>query len=190
MRLLAFSSLAVLLAAAPFGAAAQQVTPPATSQGPGLPILPGTRVRVSASTLLTPLVANFFEMRGDTAVFIENAQGRGIWTFHLDQITKVERSAGERRGNRQKMQRAALWGAPIGALAFWGFAALFDPSDSTRKYNRTASAGIGAVVGAGVGALVGSRATAEGWDELPIPRRMSFVPGRRGEFAVRWGFSF
>ena len=43
---------------------------------------PGTRVRVHADNLVTPLVAHFLEMRGDTAVFIEDAAGpSGVWSL-------------------------------------------------------------------------------------------------------------
>ena len=189
MRPIVFVSLAVSLIAQPIAAIAQQPKPAAASQGVGLPIVPGTRVRVTANTLVAPLVANFLEMRGDTAVFIENASGRGIWTFTLDQITKLERSIGEQSRNGDYMLKSGALGAGAGAILFFGFAQIIKPSDNTRRFNKAATTGIGALLGAGVGAYIGSRRTREGWGELPLPHRMSFLPTRRG-FEVGLGFDF
>lgn len=189
MRLFVFLSVAVSLLMPSGAVVAQQSTPAATSQRVSIPITPGTRVRVYATTLLTPLIANFFEMRGDTAVFIENSQGRGLWAFNIDQITKLERSLGEQSGDRGLITRGALLGAAGGAALFYGFAALFEPSDSTRRFNRVATMGIGAAVGAGAGAYLYSRRTTERWGTVPVPHRVSVVPGRRGvNVGLGWAF--
>ncbi len=168
---------------------AQQPKPAAASPRVGLPIVPGTRVRISANTLVAPLIANFFEMRGDTAVFIENSSGRGIWTLTLDQITKLERSAGQRSQNKDYMIKSGIVGAGAGALVGYIFARAASPSDSTQRYNKWGTTGAGAAVGAILGALVGSRFTREGWTELPLPHRMSFVPSKQG-FNVGFGYDF
>ena len=183
------ASAALLVTLAP-AARAQQVTPPATQRPTALPIVPGARVKVSASTLVSPLLANYLEMKGDTAVFIEAAAGRGIWTFTLDQITRIEQSQGDKRYNRGPMLKGAAIGVPIGALLFWGTTGIFKTSDSTQKFNRGGTALLGAAVGGVVGAIVGSRIPQESWMSLPLPKRMSFNPFRREGMEFSLGFSF
>jgi hypothetical protein len=191
VRLLAFAPVVSLLATLALPAGAQQATPTAPPRkATALPVVPGARVRISATTMVVPLVANFLEMRGDTAVFIEASAGRGIWTFPLDQITKLEQSEGDKRYNSRPMVKSALIGAPIGAVAFWAVTGLYNPSDSTRRFNRGSTAGIGLVAGAIVGALVGSRFTAEHWMALPLPHRMTISPFRRGGPEVGLSFTF
>lgn len=190
MRSYALFSLAVSLLAFPAATPAQQASPAAATQRVGLPILPGTRVRVTATTLVAPLIANFVEVRGDTAVFIENSAGRGLWSFTLDQITRLERSAGERSRNTDYIVKGGLLGAGAGGLLSWGFSAIANPSDSTRRFNKLATTGIGMALGAVAGAMVGSRRMRESWDPLPLPHRMSFLPSRRGGFDVGFSYSF
>lgn len=192
LRSLVLLSLSALLSAPALSLSAQQPTPAATAQQGTivLPLVPGARVRVTASTLVMPLLANYLEMRGDTAVFIEDAAGRGLWTFTVDQITKLEQSRGEKRGDLRYIGKSTLIGTPIGALAFWGTTGIIKPSNAGKRYNRKKTAIAGAVVGAVVGALVGTRFTSERWMSLPVPRRVSFVPQRRGGVDVGLGFSF
>lgn len=190
MRPLAIVSVASMLAVLAVPAHAQQ-TPPATPRtATVLPIVPGARVKISASTLVSPLLANYLEMKGDTAVFIEAAAGRGIWTFTLDQITRIEQSQGEKRYNSGPMLKGALIGIPAGALAFWGTTGMFHPSDSTTQFNRGATAAIGALVGGVVGVIVGSRINQERWMAVPLPHRVSFNPFRRGGMDLGVGFTF
>lgn len=193
MRPLALVSVASLLAVLAVPSHAQQ-TPPATSRASvGLPIVPGARVRIWASTLVSPLLANYLETKGDTAVFIESAAGRGIWTFTIDQITRIEQSQGEKRFNGGPMLKSGLIGVPVGALLFWGATGIFTPSDSTSQYNRGGTAAAGALVGGVVGVVVGSFFKAERWMSLPLPNRMSFRPIRRGGrdgVEVGLGFAF
>lgn len=189
MRLLSIAPVAALLATLALPAEAQQ-TPATTPRTNALPIVPGARVRISATTLVAPLLANFLEMKGDTAVFIEAAAGRGIWTFPVDQITKLEVSRGDQRFNKRPMVKATLIGAGAGALAFWGVTGLYHPSDSGKKFNRTATAGAGLVVGGIVGAIIGSRAASEHFMNLPLPNRVSFNPFRREGMEFGWSFTF
>jgi hypothetical protein len=160
------------------------------AQSAALPVPPGTRVRVHAENLVTPLVAHFLEMRGDTAVFIEDQAGRGVWSLTLDQITKLERSAGDQRSNRNYIMRGAFIGAPVGAIAGFIFSASVHPSDTTEKYNRAPTALLGAVVGAGVGALIGTRFATEHWSNVALPRRVSVMPLSRGGVQLGLGFVF
>jgi hypothetical protein len=194
VRLLALAHaapvLAVLLTTLAVPARAQQPTPPAAQTVSALPIVPGARVKVSASTLVSPLLANYLEMKADTAVFIEAAAGRGIWTFTLDQITKIEQSQGDKKFNRMPMLKGAGIGVPIGALLLWGTTGIIKTSDSTEKFNRTGTAFFGAAVGAVVGALVGSQFPQESWMALPLPKRVSFNPFRRDGMAISLGFTF
>ena len=190
MRSFVLLASAVLLGASANPGRAQQTTPPATAQkGTALPILPGTRVRVHATNLVTPLVATYLEMRGDTAVFIESV-GRGLWSLAMDQITELERSAGEQRRNTPYIIKGAAIGVPAGALVFWGVTGIFDTGDSTRQFSRGTTALLGAAVGGVVGGIVGSRFRAEHWSPVPLPKRVSFRPSRRGGLEVGIGFNF
>jgi hypothetical protein len=154
-----------------------------------LPIAPGTRVRVRAANLVAPLVANFLQMRGDTAVFIEDAAGKGVWSLHVSDIARLERSDGEQRANKPYIIRGAAAGAAVGLVGGLLVASSLEPSDSDKKYSRGASGAAGAVVGAVIGGLIGSRFGAERWTNVPLPRRMSVLPGPRG-MGLRVGFDF
>ncbi|MGQ0646464.1 MAG: hypothetical protein ACT4P7_02765 [Gemmatimonadaceae bacterium] len=141
---------------------------------------PGTRVRVRSSTLVAPLVANFMQMRGDTAVFIEDAAGRGIWSLVVSDISRLELSDGERRRNRGPIVRGATYGGIAGVVVGFAFAAIASPSDSTKKFSRPLNATVGALLGGGIGGVVGSRVGMERWTEVSLPRRISLTPNRRG----------
>ena len=181
MRLNVFVlSLALPIAAScAFPAAARAQQPPRSAEN-GLPIAPGTRVRVTADNLVAPLIANFLEMRGDTLVLFEEGSGRGIWSVALGQVQRLEATAGDRRLHRPYVVRGALFGAGAGAIAGLVFAAAVEPSDPDREYSLPLSGLVGAALGAGIGALIGSRFTAEGWVPVPLPRGLSLRPGRAG----------
>ncbi|NUQ13102.1 MAG: hypothetical protein HUU26_12380 [Gemmatimonadaceae bacterium] len=155
---------------------------PAAAQRPSsqVPLAPGTRVRVKTPTLVAPLVANFLEQRGDTLVFIEDGTGRGVWRFALDQVERLEVTAGEAGGNRGKMLRGGAIGAGAGLVAGYVFAAWASPSDTTREYDRVLTSAVGGAVGAGIGVLVGSRIKSERWAAVPLPRQFAIVPDGRG----------
>lgn len=153
--------------AASVPAAAQQAQPSAQA----LPLVPGSRVRVTATGLVAPLVANYLELRGDTLVLFEDGTGRGIWSFALDQVERLETTAGERAVNRPYIMRGALIGGAIGALSGVIFAASANPSDPSEEYSMPLTGVLGAAVGAGIGGLIGSRFTTEGWVPVPLPRR-------------------
>lgn len=138
-----------------------------------VPVPPGSRVRVKTPTLVAPLVANFLEQRGDTLVFIEDGLGRGLWSFSIGQIERLEMTAGEAGRNKAPIARSAAIGAGVGLVAGVLFASLFDPSDESRKYSAALTGALGAGVGAGVGALVGSRVKSERWVTVPLPRQLS-----------------
>jgi hypothetical protein len=146
-------------------------------QSIGVP--PGTRVRVRSASMVAPLVANFLRLSADTAVFIEDASGRGIWSIQMNEITRLERSDGEKRNNGPDIMRFGLIGAGAGAVGGLLFAASFQPSDDKKEYNRVTTGLVGAGAGAIVGALVGSRRVREHWVEVPL-RRVSVLPTRRG----------
>jgi hypothetical protein len=160
--------------------AAQQQNPRS-----GIPLVPGSRVRVKTPTLVAPLVANFLEQRGDTLVFIEDGRGRGVWSFEIAQIERLETSAGEAGRNIRPIGKGAAIGAGVGLVLGIAFAAVAAPSDSTREYSKLLTGAAGAAAGAGVGALVGSRVKSEHWVSVPLPRRqLTFRTNGRGVFAI------
>ena len=160
---------------------AQDVSAQTRTTGSTVPIVPGSRVRVKAPTLVAPLVANFLEQRGDTLVFIEDGRGRGLWSFGISQIERLELAAGESGRNKRPIAQGAVIGAGIGLLFGVLFATAAEPSDSTKEYSKVMSGLAGAGVGAGVGAFVGSRVKAERWVNVPLPGRLSLrLNGRSG----------
>lgn len=160
-----------------------------TAQGrqSGVPIVPGTRVRVKTPSLVAPLVANFLEQRGDTLVFIEDGRGRGVWSFDIGQIERLEMTAGEIGRNTRPIARSAAIGAAIGLVAGVLFATVVEPSDSTREYSKILTGVLGAGAGAGVGAYVGSRVKVERWVNVPLTRQFSFRTNGRGGFGLAIG---
>ena len=134
---------------------------------------PGSRVRVKTPNLVAPLVANFLEQRGDTLVFIEDGRGRGVWTFSIGQIERLEMTAGEAGRNKQPIAKGAAFGAGVGFLAGVVFASVAKPSDETKKYSPGLTGAVGALVGAPIGAYFGSRVKSERWVEVPLNRRLS-----------------
>lgn len=152
----------------------------AQTSGSSIPIAPGSRVRVMTPTLVAPLVANFLEQRGDSLVFIEDGRGRGLWSFAIAQIQRLEITAGEAGRNRRPIAKGAAIGAGVGLALGVLFAVVAEPSDSTREYSKVLSGLAGAAGGAGVGAYFGSRVKEERWVNVPLGRQFSFgVSSRR-----------
>ncbi len=147
-----------------------------------VPVPPGSRVRVKTPNLVAPLVANFLEQRGDTLVFIEDGLGRGLWSFAIGQIEKLEMTAGEASVNKAPIAKSAAIGAGVGLVLGVLFASVADPSDDSKKYSAFLTGALGAGVGAGVGAIVGSRVKSERWVTvpLPLPRQFSVRLSGRG----------
>jgi hypothetical protein len=153
-----------------------------------VPITAGSRVRVQTASLVAPLIANFLEQRGDTLVFFEEDRGRGIWTFSLAQIERLEMTAGNTAYDKRPIARGVAIGGGVGLLAGIGFAAAFSPSDSSKEYNGILTGALGLGVGAGIGAFVGSRIKSERWINVPLPRQLSLAPNRRGGFSISIGW--
>jgi hypothetical protein len=185
LRLITFVLGLALITLPPVASPAQDTTRPS---GVTLPIAPGTRVRVTADNLVTPLIANYLELRGDTIILFEEGAGRGIWSVTLDQVRRLEATAGTRRVNRPYVVRGALIGGAVGAVGGVVFAASTSPSDPDKQYSRPLSGLLGAAVGAGIGALIGSRFTAEGWVPVRLPGRMSLAPHRGGAWRLSFAF--
>jgi hypothetical protein len=151
-------------------------------------IAPGSRVRVQAATLVAPLVANFLEQRSDTLVFIEEGTGRGIWSFAIGQIQRLERTAGEGGRNRRPMARGALVGAGAGLVAGLLFAAVASPSSEEEMYSRPLTGLLGAGIGGAIGAFIGSRKQSEQWISVPLPGHLSLQPDFRSGMRVSFSF--
>ena len=138
-----------------------------------VPVPPGSRVRVKAPNLVAPLVANFLEQRGDTLVFIEDGRGRGVWSFSVGQIERLEMTAGEAGRNTAPIAKGAAIGAGVGLVVGVLFASMAEPSDDSRKYSQFLTGVLGAGIGGGIGAYFGSRVKTEHWVEVPLNRRLS-----------------
>lgn len=147
----------------------------AQAQSPALNLVPGTRVRVTAANQVAPLVANFMALRGDTAMFIEEGAGRGIWSIQVADIRRIERSDGERLSNRPYMLRGAAVGGALGLVGGIVFSNSAKPSTEGREYNKWGTASITMILGAAIGAGVGTRFATEKWTEVPL-RRVALVP--------------
>jgi hypothetical protein len=145
-----------------------------------VPIVPGSRVRVKTPSLVAPLVANFLEQRGDTLVFIEDGRGRGVWSFDIDQIQRLEMTAGEAGRNSRPILKGAAVGAGVGLVVGVLFATAAKPSDPGKKYSAGLTGLLGAGAGAGVGAFFGSRVKSEHWVNIPLPRQASLRTNGRG----------
>lgn len=165
---------------------APMVAARAQQSAPTLPVAPGSRVRVSAANLVKPIVASFLQQRGDSAVFIEDAAGRGIWTIPIGDITKLERSNGERKTNTPYIVRGAVVGGGAGVIGGLVLAATLSP-DQGKKYSRGLSAGLGALIGGLIGGGLGSRIGAENWMPVTLPRRMAFG-GQPNGLGLRFTF--
>jgi hypothetical protein len=143
----------------------------AQTSGATVSLAPGSRVRVKTPTLVAPLVANFLEQRGDTLVFIEDGRGRGVWSFDLAQIDRLETTRGQVGRNTRAMQKGALIGGVIGLATGIIFAATFDPSNGNRQYSRVQTGIVAGLAGAGFGFFIGSLQTAEAWVAVPLPKQ-------------------
>lgn len=166
---------------------AQQPKPTPPPQG-ALSIVRGSRVRVSSPVFVTPLVANYLELRGDTLIFFEEGAGRGIWSVTLDQVRQLESSVGQRSRYRPYIIAGALIGGSIGAVGGLLMASTLDPSDPEKRYSRPLTTTLGALVGGGLGAYIGSRRTTEQWAAVRLPRRVSFGPDGYGAVRVWLGY--
>jgi hypothetical protein len=133
-------------------------------------------------------VANYLELRGDTLVVLEESAARGVWSFSLDRVHRLETTVGDQQFYRPYMMRGAVIGGGAGALLGVIFASSLQPSDSTLRYSRVMTGLLGAGVGAGVGLLVGSRFRTERWTQVPLPRRTAFVPDPRGGFRLVFSY--
>lgn len=188
MRLNAFLFVTLgIIAGLPGTSQAQQAPRPVVTPQ-GLPLARGARVRIKASNLVAPLVANYLEVRSDTLILFEESAGRGVWSFALAQVERLETTTGDQRGHRRYILRGAAYGFAGGAVAGFLFASSSKPSDPDREYSRPLSAFVGGALGAGVGALIGSRIVAEGWAPVPLPRRVSIGPDAQGR--LRLGLTF
>lgn len=152
----------------------------AQTRSSSVPVPPGSRVRVKTPNLVAPLVANFLEQRGDTLVFIEDGRGRGVWSFSINQIERLEMTAGEGGRNKAPIAKGAAIGAGAGLVVGILFASVAKPSDESKKYSSVLTGALGAGVGAGIGAYFGSRVKEEHWVEVPLNRRLSLRTNGRG----------
>lgn len=177
MRLTVTRVAACLLLAIAVPASAQQSG--ASSQTPtGIPLVPGSRVRVTATSLVAPLVGNYLSLRGDTLILYEEQAGRGVWSVTLDQVTKLETTVGMKTGHGPFIARGALIGGGAGMIGGLIFAASAKPSNPSRQYSRPLTALVGIGAGALVGGFVGSRFRAEKWAPVPLPTHAGAAPGR------------
>ena len=191
MRILALACACLVVNASVGRAQTSQQTAQtaAVSQGV-LPLVPGMRVRVYAPNLVAPLVANYLEHKADTLLFFEEKAGRGIWSLTLDQITKVEVTLGEKRRHKDSIIKYGLIGAGVGAISFGFFAANSHPSNKSKDYSTIGTGALGLLVGGGIGAYIGSRASAEKWGPLALPKKLAIGPDVSGRWHLNASLTF
>ena len=145
-----------------------------------LPVPPGARVRITAPSLVGPLVANFLEMRGDTVVLVEDRAGQGLWSIPYAEVQTLHLSAGMKTNHTPYIVRGVVLGGGGGFLLGVLTAASFQPGDTSKKFKRVTTGLVVGAIGAVIGGVVGSRFQAENWVPINLPRRLSFLPSRRG----------
>lgn len=145
-----------------------------------LPVPPGARVKVTAPSLVTPLIANYLEMRGDTVVLVDDRAGRGLWSIPYNDIHSLHLSIGLKKNHGPYIMRGAVLGGAAGFLIGVLAAATIDPSDTSKKFKRVTTGAIVGVGGALAGGYVGSRFTTENWSPVSLRRRVSLAPAPRG----------
>lgn len=160
-----------------------------TSAPTVLPVPPGARVRVTAPSLVGPLVANYLEMRGDTVVLVEDRAGQGLWSIPYSEIRSLHLSIGSKRNHGPYIVRGVVLGGGGGFLLGTLFAATFEPSDTTKKFKRLTSGAIAGGIGALLGGVIASRFSTENWSPISLGRRVSFLPSRNGA-ALRFDLTF
>lgn len=190
MRILALACVCLVVATSVGHAQTTQQTAATAAPQSGIPLVPGMRVRVYAPNLVAPLVANFLEAKADTLLFFEEKAGRGIWSLTLDQITKLEVTLGEKRHHKEYIVKYGLIGAGIGALSFGYFASNFHPGDKSKDYSTLGTGALGALVGGGLGAYLGSRASAEKWGPLALPKKLVIAPDLSGRWHLSAALTF
>lgn len=145
-----------------------------------LPVPPGARIRVTAPSLVAPLVANYLEMRGDTVVLVEDRAGQGLWSIPYGDIRTLELSIGQKKNHPPYIARGAVLGGAAAFLIGVLTAATVDPSDTSRKFKRLTTGALFAGGGALVGGFVGSRFSTENWSPISLRRRVTLAPSPRG----------
>ncbi len=168
---------AVLVIASAASAATLQAQ--SSSSATVLPVPPGARVRLTAPSLVGPLIANYLEMRGDTVVLVEDRAGQGLWSIPYHEIQTLHLSVGQKNNYGPYIARGAALGGGAGFLIGVLSAATFDPGDSTRKFKRITNGAIAGGIGAALGAIVGSRFLTEAWSPISLGRKVSFLPPGR-----------
>ena len=97
----------------------------------------------------------------------KTGRGRGVWSFGLAQIDKIETTAGETGRSGNAMKKGALIGGVLGLATGIIFANTFDPSSDNRKYSRMQTGIVTGIAGAGFGFFIGSLVSTERWVSVP-----------------------
>lgn len=145
-----------------------------------LPVPPGARIRVTAPSLVGPLIANYLEMRADTVVLVEDRAGQGLWSIPYSELRTLHLSVGQKRYHGPYMLTGAAVGGGAGFLVGTLLASTIQPSDTSKKFKRVTTGLVGAGISAALGAFVGSRFSVENWSPITLPKRLTLVPSARG----------
>lgn len=163
-----------------FGSVCSAFALQAQSSPTVLPVPPGARVRVTAPSLVGPLIANYLEMRADTVVLVDDRAGRGLWSIPYNDIRSLHLSIGQKKNHGPYIARGAVLGGAAGFLIGVLTAATLSPSDTSRKFKRVTTGAIFGAGGALIGGFVGSRFTTENWSPITLRRRITLAPIPRG----------
>ena len=168
------------LAAFLVGSTACSISVEAQASSLVLPVPPGARVRVTAASLVSPLMANYLEMRADTVVLVDDRAGQGLWSIPYSELRSLHLSVGQKKYHAPYMLRGAAVGGGAGFVIGALLASTISPSDTSKKFKRVTTGLVGAGIGAALGTLVGSRFSVENWSPITLPRRLSLVPSAHG----------
>lgn len=154
------------------------------------PIVPGTRVRVTAPDVASGKIAGtiIITVKADTLELKVKGKIRPL-VIPLGSITRLEVSRGRKS--------AAGWGAAIGFGIGAGWIAVLaatlphEPAEASSAGEVARGIAVSGGIGAGLGALVGLAIRSDSWEEVPLDRvPVGVLPqcGRGSAFSVSFAF--
>ncbi len=150
------------------------------------PVLPGTRVRISAPRVATDrILGTVISMDANTLVLKSSIQLAPV-SIPLRSINKFEVSKGQKSKVVTGIVNGFIIGAPAGAL-LGGVRGGYD--DVPTAAVAVSGAVIGGLLGAGTGGIIGRSQKTDRWEEVPL-ERIRLGVGSYGERGLVLSASF